>query len=79
MIVAALKVKKSINVITSGLHPIERPVVSLNDVYGGVWSKWKLYKYTRNTKRKLHDITVTNVIKRNAFARAYTLNTKANI
>ena len=36
MIVAALKVEKSISVIKSGLRPIERPVVSLNDVYGGV-------------------------------------------
>ena len=33
MIVAALKVKKTISVIKSGLRPIERPVVSLNDVY----------------------------------------------
>ena len=36
MIVAALKVEKSISVIKSGLCPIERPVVSLNDVYGVV-------------------------------------------
>ena len=79
MIVAALKLKKSISVIKSGLHSVERPVVCLNDIYGGVWSKCKLYKYTRNTKRKWHDLTVTNEIKRNAFARAYTLNTKANI
>ena len=35
MIVAALKVEKSISVIKSGLCPIERPFVSLNDVYGG--------------------------------------------
>ena len=36
MIVASLKVKKSVSVIKSGLCPIERPVVSLNDVNGGV-------------------------------------------
>ena len=36
MIVAALKLKKSISMIKSGLHPIERPVVCLNDIYGGV-------------------------------------------
>ena len=64
MIVAPLKLEKSISVIKSGLRPIERPVVSLNDVYGGVWSTWELYKYTRNTKRKLHYVTATNMIKR---------------
>ena len=79
MIVAALKVEKSISVIKSGLCPIERPFVSLNDVYGGAWSKWEIYKYTRNTKRKLHYVTSTNVIKRNALARGYTLNIKAKI
>ena len=79
MIVAALKVEKSISVIKSGLCPIERPVVSLNDVYGVVWSKWELYKYTRNTKRKLYYVTATNVIKRNALARGYTLSIKAKI
>ena len=51
MIAAALKVEKSISVIKSGLRPIERPVVSLNDVYGGAWSKWEPYKYTRNTQK----------------------------
>ena len=51
MIVAALKVEKSISVINLGLLPIERPVVSLNDVYGGVWSTWEVYKYTRNTQK----------------------------
>ena len=57
MIVAAIKVKKSISVIDSGLCPLETPVVSLNDVYRGVWSKWELYKYTRNSKRKSHYVT----------------------
>ena len=51
MIAAALKVEKSISVIKSGLRPIERPVVSLNDVYRGAWSKWEPYKYTRNTQK----------------------------
>ena len=74
MIVAALKVEKSINVIKSGLCPIEIPVVR-----PGVWSKWELYKYTRNTKRKSHYVTATNVIKSNALARVYTLNIKAKI
>ena len=36
MIVAALKVKKSVSVIKSGLCPTEKPIGSLNDVYGGV-------------------------------------------
>ena len=39
MIVAALKVRKSISVIKSGLRPVERPLVSLNDVIGGILSK----------------------------------------
>ena len=39
MIVAALKVKKIVSVIKSGLRSIERPVVSLNDIYVGVRSK----------------------------------------
>ena len=65
--------------IKSGLRPIETPVVNQNDVYRGVWSKWEIYKYTRNTKRKSHYVTVTNVIKRNAFARVYRLNTKTTI
>ena len=52
MIVAALKVKKSISVIKSGLRSIESLVVSLNDNYGSVWSKWELYKYIRNTKKE---------------------------
>ena len=76
MIVAVLKVKKCDK---SGLRPIETPVVNRNDVYRGVWSKWELCKDTRNTKRKSHYVTVTNVIKRNAFARVYRLNTKATI
>ena len=79
MIVAALKVEKSISVIKSGPSPIERPVVSLNDDYGGVWSKWELYKYTRNRKRKLHYVRATNVIKRYALARGYMSNIKAKI
>lgn len=78
MIVAVLKVEKSISVIKSGLCPIERPVVSLNDVYGGVWGKWELYKYTRNT-RKSYYVTATKVIKKNALARGYALNIKAKI
>ena len=73
------RLSKCKSVIKSGLRPIETPVVNRNDVYRGVRSKLELYKYTRNTKRKSHYVTVTNVIKRNAFARAYRLNTKANI
>ena len=81
MIVAALKVEKSISVIKSGLRPIERPVVSLNNVYGGVWSKWEYVHISipeTHTKKSCY-VTATNVIKRNALAKGYTLNTEANI
>ena len=60
------------SVIKSGLRPIETPVSNRNDVYRVVWSKWGIYKYTRNTKRKSHYVTVTNVIKRNAYLQEFT-------